>query len=250
MHSSQDGDEDLDPLLRRALPVPARPPASCAWHTSCSAPTTRRGCSSSTPRTKGAPPLLRPRGLCADCLRCLPAWPASLRCNGEDTAGREPRRAFRRPPPPLPLRRGIDVVRNKIKMFAQKRVTLPPGRHKIVILDEADRWVRSGRLLTRRGADGWVLAGCWLGAGWVLGAAGCCCQRLLAGPAWRWWAGSSARCCCCLLRTGGRVPRGMCSARLPARRRHPPPPAQRLPRPGAPLTGPVHPRPRPRPRPA
>ena len=37
-------------------------------------------------------------------------------------------------------RSGIDVVRNKIKMFAQKKVTLPPGRHKIVILDEADRW--------------------------------------------------------------------------------------------------------------
>lgn len=35
--------------------------------------------------------------------------------------------------------RGLDVVRNKIKMFAQKKVTLPPGRHKIVILDEADR---------------------------------------------------------------------------------------------------------------
>ena len=35
--------------------------------------------------------------------------------------------------------RGIDVVRNKIKMFAQKKVTLPPVRHKIVILDEADR---------------------------------------------------------------------------------------------------------------
>lgn len=39
------------------------------------------------------------------------------------------------------LFRGIDVVRNKIKMFAQKRVTLSPGRHKIVILDEADRLV-------------------------------------------------------------------------------------------------------------
>lgn len=37
------------------------------------------------------------------------------------------------------LCRGIDVVRNKIKMFAQKKVTLPSGRHKIVILDEADR---------------------------------------------------------------------------------------------------------------
>ena len=30
--------------------------------------------------------------------------------------------------------RGIDVVRNKIKMFAQKKVTLPSGRHKIIIL--------------------------------------------------------------------------------------------------------------------
>ena len=34
--------------------------------------------------------------------------------------------------------RGLDVVRSKIKAFAQKRVTLPPGRHKIVVLDEAD----------------------------------------------------------------------------------------------------------------
>lgn len=32
-------------------------------------------------------------------------------------------------------------MRNKIKSFAQKKVTLPPGRHKIVILDEADRCV-------------------------------------------------------------------------------------------------------------
>jgi replication factor C subunit 2/4 len=30
-------------------------------------------------------------------------------------------------------------VRNKIKMFAQKKVNLAPGRQKIVILDEADR---------------------------------------------------------------------------------------------------------------
>lgn len=34
---------------------------------------------------------------------------------------------------------GIDVVREKIKMFAQKKVSLPEGRHKIVLLDEADR---------------------------------------------------------------------------------------------------------------
>ena len=36
--------------------------------------------------------------------------------------------------------RGIDVVRNKIKMFAQQKVTLTKGRHKIIILDEADRY--------------------------------------------------------------------------------------------------------------
>lgn len=36
--------------------------------------------------------------------------------------------------------RGIDVVRNRIKGFAQKKVTLPAGRQKIVILDEADRY--------------------------------------------------------------------------------------------------------------
>jgi replication factor C subunit 2/4 len=35
--------------------------------------------------------------------------------------------------------RGIDVVRNRIKGFAQKKVTLPEGRQKVVILDEADR---------------------------------------------------------------------------------------------------------------
>ena len=34
--------------------------------------------------------------------------------------------------------RGIDCVRNKIKMFAQKKVTLEKGKHKIIILDEAD----------------------------------------------------------------------------------------------------------------
>ncbi len=30
--------------------------------------------------------------------------------------------------------RGIDVVRNRIKMFAQKKVSLPPNKHKIIIL--------------------------------------------------------------------------------------------------------------------
>jgi replication factor C subunit 2/4 len=40
--------------------------------------------------------------------------------------------------------RGIDVVRGRIKAFAQKKVTLPEGRHKIVILDEADRQASPG----------------------------------------------------------------------------------------------------------
>jgi len=46
--------------------------------------------------------------------------------------------------------RGIDVVRNKIKMFAQKKATLPPGRHKIVILDEADSMTQGAQQALRR----------------------------------------------------------------------------------------------------
>ena len=46
--------------------------------------------------------------------------------------------------------RGIDVVRNKIKMFAQKKVTLPPGRTKIVILDEADAMTTAAQQALRR----------------------------------------------------------------------------------------------------
>ena len=34
--------------------------------------------------------------------------------------------------------RGIDVVREKIKSFANMKVNVPPGMHKIIILDEAD----------------------------------------------------------------------------------------------------------------
>ncbi|KAJ5139077.1 DNA replication factor C subunit Rfc4 [Penicillium bovifimosum] len=46
--------------------------------------------------------------------------------------------------------RGIDVVRNRIKGFAQKKVTLPPGRHKLVILDEADSMTAGAQQALRR----------------------------------------------------------------------------------------------------
>jgi len=46
--------------------------------------------------------------------------------------------------------RGIDVVRNRIKTFAQKKVTLPAGRHKLVILDEADSMTSGAQQALRR----------------------------------------------------------------------------------------------------
>ena len=46
--------------------------------------------------------------------------------------------------------RGIEVVRQKIKGFAQQKVTLPPGRHKIIILDEADSMTEAAQQALRR----------------------------------------------------------------------------------------------------
>jgi len=46
--------------------------------------------------------------------------------------------------------RGIDVVREKIKNFAHQKVTLPPGRHKIIILDEADSMTEAAQQALRR----------------------------------------------------------------------------------------------------
>lgn len=46
--------------------------------------------------------------------------------------------------------RGIDVVRNKIKAFAQKKVSLEPGRHKMIVLDEADSMTPGAQQALRR----------------------------------------------------------------------------------------------------
>jgi len=46
--------------------------------------------------------------------------------------------------------RGIDVVRSRIKMFAQQKVTLPKGRHKMIILDEADSMTEAAQQALRR----------------------------------------------------------------------------------------------------
>ncbi|KAJ1451581.1 P-loop containing nucleoside triphosphate hydrolase protein [Pelagophyceae sp. CCMP2097] len=46
--------------------------------------------------------------------------------------------------------RGIDVVRERIKMFAKKKVRLPPGCHKLVILDEADSMTTAAQQAMRR----------------------------------------------------------------------------------------------------
>jgi len=46
--------------------------------------------------------------------------------------------------------RGIDVVRNDIKQFASKKVALPAGKHKIVILDEADSMTTGAQQALRR----------------------------------------------------------------------------------------------------
>lgn len=45
---------------------------------------------------------------------------------------------------------GINVVRERIKTFAQKKVTLPLGRHKLVILDEADSMTSGAQQALRR----------------------------------------------------------------------------------------------------
>jgi replication factor C subunit 2/4 len=45
--------------------------------------------------------------------------------------------------------RGIEVVRDKIKQFAHQKVTVPPGMHKMIILDEADSMTESAQQALR-----------------------------------------------------------------------------------------------------
>lgn len=53
-------------------------------------------------------------------------------------------------PCPHPLMYFPQVVRNQIKSFAMNKVTLPPGRHKIIILDEADSMTGAAQQALRR----------------------------------------------------------------------------------------------------
>jgi len=46
--------------------------------------------------------------------------------------------------------RGIDVVREKIKGFAQQQVSLPEGKLKVIILDEADSMTSAAQQAMRR----------------------------------------------------------------------------------------------------
>lgn len=46
--------------------------------------------------------------------------------------------------------RGLEVVRSRIKAFASKRLALPEGRHKIVVLDEADSMTPGAQQALRR----------------------------------------------------------------------------------------------------
>lgn len=46
--------------------------------------------------------------------------------------------------------RGIETVRSAIKSFAQKKLTLPAGRHKLVLLDEADSMTEAAQQALRR----------------------------------------------------------------------------------------------------
>ncbi|CAD2114321.1 replication factor C subunit 2/4 [Plasmodium vinckei petteri] len=46
--------------------------------------------------------------------------------------------------------RGINVIRDRIKSFAKEVISLPPGRHKIIILDEVDSMTTAAQQSLRR----------------------------------------------------------------------------------------------------
>lgn len=51
--------------------------------------------------------------------------------------------------------RGIEVVRGKVKQFAQKHLDLPPNRQKLIILDEADSMTLGAQQALRRLMELW-----------------------------------------------------------------------------------------------
>jgi replication factor C subunit 2/4 len=73
---------------------------------------------------------------------------AVLELNASDERGKP--HQLRRGIMPNKRTLGIDVVRNRIKGFAQKKVTLPQGRQKLVILDEADSMTSGAQQALRR----------------------------------------------------------------------------------------------------
>lgn len=46
--------------------------------------------------------------------------------------------------------RGINVIRDRIKSFAKEIISLPPGKHKIIILDEVDSMTTAAQQSLRR----------------------------------------------------------------------------------------------------
>jgi len=75
---------------------------------------------------------------------------AVLELNASDERGNTRRDICRLLLLMISLETGIDVVRNRIKGFAQKKVTLPQGRQKLVILDEADSMTSGAQQALRR----------------------------------------------------------------------------------------------------
>jgi len=46
--------------------------------------------------------------------------------------------------------RGVEFIRNTVKTFAKKKLTLPPGRHKVIIIEEAESIPNDAQQVLRR----------------------------------------------------------------------------------------------------